>query len=303
MSRLDLSRAPVPIDSAIIHTLRSQLHTYKKCFSGKEFVEQFLQLGRDAEAQRLNSSETSTPSPLVAHQRSPGLGTLAYSSTGTQIVYTVHYAKEVGQYLLSERILLPLPNLSHNLSELDSDSSERTPGSLGIQESSSIPSDHLVRRIGDSGTRRGAAASKHFNHLSVEDSPQLLHKGHRHTHDLGFQTDLQESGSTPQLVTDIFVYSPQSLYKFSDVEDFESQALYHSQILTASAHPQAAGNLEEAATFERARLGMLFLVHDLLLQRAKKEKRAKQFLQTPRAVRAAEQRKEQHTNCDLIFKM
>ena len=301
MSRVDLTRAPVPVDPTVIHTLRAQLHTFKKCFSGKEFVEQFLKLGREAEMLRLQaSSEPSTPSPQIAMQRSPG-GGHAYNSTGTKIYYTVHYAKEVGQFLLSERVLLPLPNLHHGSSVYDSDEAAEDPvSSTRLHESSSIQTDQRVRLVDarEGGGGRGGLAVE--NHLK-EDSPQLP-RTRRSV--LDYRTGIQEDeDASVKLVSDIFVYSPQSLYKFSDVEDFESRTLYHSLILSASAHPHAASGMEETTAFERARMGMLFLVQDLLQQRARKDKMIKQFLQTPRALEVADRRKRQYVDCNLIFKM
>lgn len=294
MSRLDLTRAPVPIDPTIIHTLRSQLHTFKKCFSGKDFVEQFLKLGREAETLRMSSSEPTTPSPQIGihrHQYSPGGlgGRQVFNSTGAKIPYTIHYTKEVAQYMLNERILLPLPSLRQDSSEGDSDNGVSP---IQLQESSSYKSDQNVKQTVEEIAGSGDIVKKHF----TENGPELACSRHIHN----YRTDLQESDST---TSHIFVYSPQSLYKFSDVEDFESQTLYHSQILSASANPQPTNSLEETTAFERARLGMLLLVHDLLLQRAKKEKRAKHFLQTPRAITVAERRKQEYVNCNLIFKM
>ena len=305
MSRLDLTKAPVPVDPAVIHTLRSQLHTFKKCFSGKDFVEQFLKLGREAEMLRLNSSEPNTPSPAITMQHSPVLAT--YNSPGAKIMYTVHYAKEVGQFLLRERVLLPLPNLRQEPLDCDSDgvADDRRTSSGRLQGSSSIQTEDRVREMGGGrggGSEGGGATAigDHFKNKESEISPQHPHSK---TSVLTYRADLHEDESTPQLVSDMFVYSPQSLYKFSDVEDFESRALYHSQILSASAHSQTASSLEETTAFEKARLGMLYLVEDLLLQRAKREKRVKHFLQTPRAVAVAERRKQQFVDCNLIFKM
>lgn len=303
MSRLDLTHAPVPVDPTVIHTLRSQLHTFKKCFTGKEFVEQFLKLGREAELlKKVNSSEPTTPSPQIAMQRSPG----------GKINYNIHYAKEVGQFLLNERSLLLVPNLWQ---EYDSDEvvvdeeEERVTSNSRLQESSSIQSGQRVRRVGIEARRGGGtgtggifggASGQRFGKNGEEGSPQIV-KSRRSTFD--YRTELPEDESTTRLVSDIFVYSPQSLYKFADVEDFETRALYHSQILSASAHPHAVSSLEETSAFERARMGMLFLVYDLLLQRAKKEKRVKHFMQTPPALNVADRRKRQFVDCNLIFKM
>ena len=317
MSRLDLSRTPVPLDAAVIHTLHSQLHTFKKCFSGKEFVEQLLRVGREAEATRQSSSEPTTPSPQIAfQQRSPRTGSRHIynsptSGAGARIFYTVHYAKEVGQFLLSERILLPLPSLRQHSPDFDSDyeedddeeeEEEERVLTSRQHESSSIQSDQRVIRVDvEEGGGGGGGGANLSVPSSSENSPRL--QPSRRRAPLDYRTDVQErSNSASQIPVD-FVYSPQSLYKFANVEDFESRALYHSQILSASAHPQAADGLEETTAFEKARMGMLFLVYDLLLQRARREKRVKQFLQTPPALSVADRRKRQFVDCNLIFKM
>ena len=306
MSRLDLSKAPVPLDPAVVHTLHSQLHTFKKCFTGKDFVEQFLKLGREAEAGRQSSSEPTTPSPrLPTFQRSPVIGGHFNSSaTGPRIVYTVQYAKDVGKFLLAEKILLPLPGpwqgFGDSEGEEEEGEEEEEEGLVDRhQRSSSIQSDQLGRPA--EGDRARADAAKDTPPSSVENSPRLQPSKRRRP-PFNYHTGLQDSGSTVPL-TAKFVYSPQSLYKFADVEDFESHALYHSQILSASAHPQAVDGLEETTAFERARMGMLFLVQDLLLQRGRREKRVKQFLQTPPALSVAERRKHQYVECNLIFKL
>ena len=313
MSRLDLSRTPVQLDSSVIHTLHSQLHTFKKCFSGKEFVEQLLKLGRETEAMRQSSSEPTTPSPQISLQlRSPKTGkrhiynSPTSSGASPRIFYTVHYAKEVGQFLLREQILLPLPSLRQQSFDSDDDEEEGEERGRASrqQESSTIQADKPVTKQENVG--EGEADRRDVNYSktvpsSTENSPRL--RPTRRTAPFDYQTDVQGSSNSASRLAAEFTYSPQSLYKFADVEDFESRVLYHSQILSASAHPQAADGLEETTAFEKARMGMLFLVYDLLQQRGRREKRVKQFLQTPRALTVAERRKRQFVDCNLIFKM
>ena len=319
MSRLDLTRTPVQLDSAVIHTLHSQLHTFKKCFSGKEFVEQLLKLGREAEATRQGSSEPTTPSPQIAfQQRSPRTGNRhIYNSPTTsgaspRIFYTVHYAKEVGQFLLSEQILLPLPTLRQRSSDYDSEDEEdeeeekeREGGSQQHESSSIQAHERVVRRVSVEG---GGGRGDGVNHSktipsSTENSPRLQPSSKSTRAPFDCRTGVQDRSNSASRLAAEFTYSPQSLYKFADVEDFESRALYHSQILSASAHPQAVDGLEETTAFEKARMGLLFLVYDLLQQRTRREKRVKQFLQMPRAVTVADRRKRQFVDCNLIFKM
>ena len=323
MSRLDLSRAPVPVDTGVVHTLHSQLHMFKKCFSGKDFVEQLLKLGREAESARQGSSEPNTPSPqITGFQGSPGASRHAFNSpaSSTRINYTVQYAKDIGQFLLSEEILLSLPGLreSAGYGSEDEEEGEGERGLTGLQhESSSIQSDHRVsmqdRAEGGRGRDRDNAAVKttaknagSSSSSSAENSPQLQPPRRRQTRgrpQFNHLTEVEERDLSTAHLPRQFVYSPQSHYKFANVEDFESRALYHSQILSASTLPQAVVGMEETTAFETARMGMLFLVHDLLLQRARRERRVKQFLQTPPAVSVADRRKHQYVDCNLIFKL
>ena len=121
-----------------------------------------------------------------------------------------------------------------------------------------------------------------------------------------------------------FMNNQTTFYKFTDSEDKEQSTEYQSQVLVASSHavPQPAVAATQAGQGSRsgsmtrreghkdqddlreARQQTLFLVFDLLVQRARKEKRAKQFLQTPRALETqGERRTNPHANCDLIIKM
>jgi hypothetical protein len=130
-----------------------------------------------------------------------------------------------------------------------------------------------------------------------------------------------------------FMNSPTTFYKFTDSEDKDQSSQYQSQVLIGSSHvvlgpnasPPLAGTAttgssrpphltnrarsesgEDQVDFVNARKETLFLVFDLLVQRSKKEKRVKQFLQTPPALEVHGQRRaanSSQTNCDLIIKM
>lgn len=270
---MDVSRCPVPVDTAVLHTLRSQLHTFRKSFSGQEFVDQLLRLGQDTESHRPNS-------PPPSHH-SPSLNGHVFSSEDTaHIEYTSHYAKVVGQYLLNKQILLALPNLTGGR------------GTVIVESFPSQQSSATYSRVGE-----GDRTHLKCTNSSVASSPQV------NFHRLGLTESRESNRPTPTSTGNTFAVSPHSLYKFVDTEDLESRAFYHSQILAATSCPQSGPGLKVNTVFETARLGMLFLVHDLLQQRARREKRAKQFLQTPGVETVAEQQKELHTNCNLIFKM
>ena len=286
-----MSRAPIAIDTTVLHALRTQLHAYKKCFSGKEFVDRIIEMGRECQLQP--ESEANTPIPQEENQEDPGISTQVISPTGQVIVYTVHYATEVAQYLLNERILLSLPDLSSGTltpplssSEEDEDEDDR-----GGKERSLETSTERARAVGTSRRLhlRGAG-------VMSSESPQISRAMPN--------SFVSDRGGSAEFHA--FSYSSHIFYKFADVEDFESQSLYQSQVLVASTlqrQPNGANGGDEHLKFHRARSGTQYLVYDLLQQRAHKERRAKQFLQLPRTIAAATQRRQSDTNCDEIFRM
>lgn len=104
-----MSTCPVPITSQVLNLLNIQLHTFRKCFTGKEFVDKLIKLGQETELSNGSSSE------------SP-------SSSGKEggVSYTGTSAVQLGQYLLNEGILICLLNYHNDRSTpLESSSSER----------------------------------------------------------------------------------------------------------------------------------------------------------------------------------
>ena len=321
----------MPIDGWVLHTLRLQLHAIKKCFSGKEFVEKVLEVGRNYDLMLESLSDNDSPGSL---RRSASLGgSHVFSPTGQPIEYTTRYACEVGQFLLKERILIQLPKSGtgddnpsltpqhsletrhqrHQLTasfdhpDVSFESSYSHDYSPGMQRST----------LGSRGT--GASSAESVGQGARRDRYQYRYHPRS---DMGRIRD-----PAPE-----FMNSPTTFYKFTDSEDREQSLQYQSQILVGSSHvvlgpntspqPGSAGQAsssrpphpanrtrnepgEEKVDFMNARSETLFLVFDLLIQRAKKEKRAKQFLQTPPAVEVQEQRRatSSHTNCDLIIKV
>lgn len=81
---VDFSQAPILIDLELIRRLRRHLHSIKKTFTGKEFVDELLLLTAQEDTSELSTSE------VVAHQA------MQYSS---------EYAVELGQYLLNTGLL------------------------------------------------------------------------------------------------------------------------------------------------------------------------------------------------------
>lgn len=330
--RFDLSKAPVPIDGWVLHTLRLQLHAIKKCFSGKEFVEKVLEVGRNYDLMLENLSDNDSPGSL---RRSASLGgSHVFSPTGQPIEYTTRYACEVGQFLLKERILIQLPK-----SGAGDDNPSLTPQvSLETRRQRhqlTASFDHPDVSFESSyshdyspGMQRSTLGSRGTGASSVESVGQGARRD-RYQYRYHPRSDMGRiRDPAPE-----FMNSPTTFYKFTDSEDKDQSLQYQSQILVGSSHtvlgpntslqpvgaagqasssrpPHPAANRtrsesgEEQVDFINARRETLFLVFDLLVQRAKKEKRAKQFLQTPPALEVQGQRRaNSHTNCDLIIKM
>ena len=297
------------MDSGVLHALRAQLHTYKKCFTGKEFVDKILEMGRQFESMSENPSEADTDSQVPQGENSRNSSRLSarvISSTGQPIVYTVQYATEVAQYLLNERILLPLPDASLSTGTLTPATSSDDENTLG----GSTPKD--PRTLLTSMERsKGIDTTRPLRRESVgtnsSESPHLVPR----VSPLYPRSAVRVQGRVEEIEMPApeFSYSSQAFYKFADVEDFESNMLYQSLILAASTRGVQGGSRtvepDEPSEFHRARNSTLFLVYDLIVQRSRKERRAKHFLSTPRAETVSEQKRDSElsTNCDLIFKM
>lgn len=324
---MDLRYAPVPVNMVVLHSLRHQLHTYKKCFSGKDFVDTIIAIGNHHNGTMERESVSNTPSPAPQsftpspHSFSPTQRTRitsqVMSPTAQIIVYDVHYATEVAQYLIGERILLPV------VSELP-ESTTHTPhssyspagvGRGGEQDVVARDHQHLVGSF-ERASAVDTSSQVLVNGLGISslDSPQV---SHTHLHS---QARLRSHRVDPD--THVFRYSSQAMYKFADVEDVEADKLFQSRILSSVSYQQRqrrgggggerhsrrglrANGGEDILEAHRARNSMAFLILDLLAQRAHKEKRVRQFYRSPRTMNVVEQRRhgDHDTNCDQLFKM
>lgn len=316
---LDLSQAPVVVNSHILSLLRQQLRTIKKCFTGREFVGKVVEIGQGALAEALDSNDNGAANPPTI-----------LSSTGEHIEYNEEYASSVAQYLLDEGVLLHVSHMRYQSAgstilvtpdQLTDDSMngyvarERTDsvrplgansaasfGSL-TQSATSFTSSVSERTDGRQSAAKGTASQDPYqrqgtNHYQYGHSatPRQLHRQH--------------------LDRPTFSATGNMYYKFAGSEDDEF-AFFQSQILISSVYqstrtnpvgspnrdptlpsprPQEANN-----DFLTARQGTLHLVYDLLSQRARKERVAKHFVNSPRV---QEQRERAgNVRCDLIFKM
>ena len=321
----------MPIDGRVLHTLRLQLHAIKKCFSGKEFVDKVLEIGRNYDLMFDGVSDNESPGSL---RRSASVGgSHMFSPTAQAIDYTTRYACEVGQFLLKERILIQLPKKSGQ-SEVNNIRSLTPQHSLearrrrhqltasfeqpDISFESSYSHDYSPGMQHSTTASCGTGAESTVGPVTARDRYQYRYHP---------QSDVRRKRNpAPE-----FMNTPTTFYKFTDSEDKDQSSQYQSMILVASSHillgphtspqlPGATGQLgsalrpphlanrseakEDQGDFINARMETLFLVFDLLAQRAKKEKRAKQFLQTPRASEVQGLRRaNSHRNCDLIIKM
>ena len=279
-SRVEVTKSLLYIDQTFIHSVRAHLHTYKKCFQGKDFVRTVIKLGEKTHSPAvLQSSSTrqAEPSPLVR-----------------SMSYTQQYAVDMGQHLLQQGALIEVPlgdhlhalNIPHPVAE------------GGRAEGAAIG----VGSYGVSGSleRRKAMDSAPTRALG-ENTAQVFPTSFQGT------APFQVQGTTPSQVhgATTACFTVDAWYKFAEPEDSDSRALYASQVLCASSVSGSSSSCEVdfSQDMDKARTGSLFLVSDLLLQRSK-ERVAKQFLQTNSARNVLEQKRTSvSTSCDYIFKL
>lgn len=293
---------------------------YKKCFSGKEFVDKVIEIGENYDPRSDNPSGADTPTPVSDSHLS---GRVGFSPVDQPVQYTVRYAKEVAQFLLNEGVLIQLPRTN-------SSSGSGTPTPMPTDEEAALGGSYESTQAFDmSGRLRGGLSASGTSSQGSFSSPNTIPKQRREKRSEIIRHDLHNShrskgrGASVKGLAPDFSHSLHVFYKFADSEDAEHSSLHQSQILAASSSTtrgatanvnlgssssQNGGALstslrDEHRDFNNARQGTLYLVYDLLFQRARKEKRAKQFLQLPRALEVVEQRRRRNVNCDLIFKM
>lgn len=333
---LDLSQAPVVVDSWVLSQLRQQLRSNKKCFTGEEFVSKVIEIGLGALAKSVEDRDG------TAHVQSP---------TGQYIEYNRDYATSVAQYLLDEGILIHVTQMHFQSDgssilltpEQISDDGDPTnqigSGSYegrreltdsvrplgassavsfvsGAQSAVSFASDsprqgQLSRQSVGTG-RATSALSQDTLNSSIPDQSRSRTRHYQYgQNSTGRRSQHQHSDRL------IFSAEENMYYKFAGSED----EFFQSQILMSSVHlgshgnsftgpsggeevrlsSRVSGSTGSSPEFMAARMGTLCLVYDLLSQRARKEKGAKQFMSSPRV---QEQRRQAGVvNCDLIFKM
>ena len=304
---LDLTQAPVAVHSHVLSLLRQQLRTIKKCFTGREFVRKVVEIGQGALAEALDSNENGNPPTIL-------------SSTGEHIEYNEEYASSMAQYLLDEGILI---YVSHMRYQSDGSTILVTPDQL----SDDSVNGYVTREGTDSIRPLGANSAVSFG-SGTQSATSFMSSVSERTDGRQSETASRDPyqaqyghSATPRQLhrqhsdRPTFSAAGNMYYKFAGSEDDEF-AFFQSQILISSVHQSTRTNpvspnrdpshpsprsQEANDDFLAARQGTLCLVYDLLSQRARKERVAKHFVNSPRV---QEQRERTgNVSCDIIFKM
>ena len=254
--------------------MRAHLHTYKKCFQGKDFVRTVIALGEKT-ASLLHSTRPAEPSPLVR-----------------PVSYTLQYAVDIGQHLLQQGALIEVPQGGDHAHSL------HIPCPVG-EEGEAIANTRGSYLMSGSLERSWAMNSNAAVMRALgENTAQVVPMSFQGT------TPFQVQGTTPFQVQGAS-FTVEAWYKFAEPEDSDSRALYASQVVCSSSVPAARGSDEFSQDMDKARTGSMFLVYDLLLQRSK-ERVVRQFMQTNSARNVLEQRRTNDvstTSCEYIFKL
>lgn len=198
------------------------------------------------------------------------------TETGQPLDYSHTYAKELGQYLLNEGILVCLLEYSNDQansgSGLESSSTEQMRAINTTHHA--VPEDS--RQVPFGMTFRGHTPQS----PSTPNSPQSLTYLH----------EVEVEPARPRK----FQNNDHCLYRFVDMEDRESGYVFHSmQVLPAalSSRParshhdhnqwQERQRRREMSEFDRARLATQVVIAGVLQQRARNDKVAKEFLARP----------------------
>ena len=315
------------VDSNFLQRLRSHLRYSKKCFTGAEFVSKVIEIGQGSLAGTLDGldQERQQHSSQMFHP---------VNQSGNLVSYNEDYANTMACYLLEEGILIPVV-LATTLDGSGSSTSLVTPNCVSDEEgmASALDSLHmrgtradedsnverLVSHVREALSREGGVSSlevplSHEIYPATDTSSRHMsgREGSQHHH--SHRGESRMNGNSSQYSDRLrFSATTDAYYKFAASEDAEYTSLLQSEILTASSVYLEGSHRQPCSTstpqpenqdFLAAKRGTLYLVLDLLMQRARKERVVKQFLASPQTKAVQERRKlEDSINCDLIFKM
>lgn len=330
---------PALVDPNLLQRLRSQLRSNKRCFNGAEFVSKVMQIGQGTLAKTLDDDLGEERQHCSSHLLHPVdlTGNLINYNEDYANMMACHLLEEGILIPVSHVSLLSDFSGSSTSLVTPNCSTDEEPDA---EMASGIDSLHVrgtrageigkmkkfVARLGEalspvSGASNRTVPSSHeiypaadtsCRHTSATGDNQHYHSHHGESRMNGSSS--QHSDRPPFLATS------DAYYKFAASEDAEYVSLLQSEILMASSNslggscrplhststpqPSREGGSMENQDFLAAKRGTLYLVLDLLTQRARKERVAKQFLASPRTKVVQEQRKlEDSISCDLIFKM
>ena len=262
-NQVSLDQSPVPIEPNVIHELSNRLHTFKKCFTGSEFVHALVEIGQTVEEKGTDSTTSGE------YQDTP---------TDRLVVYSITYATRLGNYLLSQDILICL--YSSNV-DLDPTSTE------GLESAS-------CERL------------KAMNTTQHGDMKITIPDEIRSTSTSAFSsTSSYSTGGTPSIEPVRFHNSPHCYYRFTDIEDNTTGSFFQrAQILSSCIRtPRRLDGRVQVSEFEQARFGTLFLILDVCHMRSNKDNEAKRFLQLHNVIMISEQRTGNNISCHKIFRV
>lgn len=317
----------------VLPQLRQQLRSNKKCFTGKEFVSKVIEIGLSALA---DSVEDRDSPGSAGHVQSPTGQFIEYNRD--YAISVAQYLLDEGVLIHVSQMQFQSDGSSILLTpeQISDDSDPANQPTSGSFERSRDLTDS-VRRLGVNSavsfasgvhsavsfasttdspgqSRQSAGAVRANSALSQDTTYSSIPEQHtpRAQH---YQYNQNSTGPQRHQQLDRPAFSPEAnmYYKFAGSEDefFQSQILMSSVRLSLHTNSLAgkdallssrlSGSGSSQQEYMSARMGTLCLVYDLLSQRARKDRGAKQFLSSPRV---QEQRQQAGSmNCDLIFKM
>lgn len=189
------------------------------------------------------------------------------------INYDVSYSIKLGQYLLSEGILVCL---------------------------------YSYESLTDTST--AATSTDSLSRIHAMDT--TLH-GDRLTTPPGTSSSISSTPDSYDVPTPIdpvhppeFKNSSHVFYRFINMEDSLAEGSFFQrlQILSATTLKRQENRMN-ISEFDHARFGTMFLIIDVCANRSKKDKSAKEFLQRDETVRISNQRVGNNINCLKIFRI
>lgn len=258
----------MPIDTPFLHSLRSRLHSIRKCFSGSEFVEAIIKIGQERQEQATLTSDS-----------------------GQTFVYNQSYATQIGQYLLDEGILVCLLQYGGdqltNGQVLESASAERM-NAVDTTHHTAAEQQHFGRTLASPriiSSPASSTSSQSVTSLHEEDALPRVFKNSSLCLYRFVDMEDQESG--------FVLHSMQVL-----------TAALSSQRANGSRQqnqPQQERRRRESdlSDFDRARLTTQLMITDILQQRVRRDKQAKIFLVSPHALQVMERADQQNIHTIL----